>query len=309
MSLIAESPVTGHGFGLFEKSYNEHVAHAGLPSNGYIKMAYNDFIELSVEGGLIAAFLWLAFIFSYFLYSRKNNYSLFPLIALVAIQLSNFVFQAVPVFALLIVYLALPTPYSALSTESSMIKKSRGLLSSKVKPISISMAIIAFALLVHQVRFANAFYKTDKIEKQYTPTLSIPEYKKLEPALEGHAYLHEKLGDSYMKTKKIHKALNEFTTALGTMYTPELLVKSGFCYQLQNKYDSSLYYYRLAHNIEPFKFATQHLILRLYEQKKDTGNIIKTATTIVNMPVKVENPRAYQLKTYAQNTINKILQQ
>ena len=52
--VIRERPLTGTGFGLFEKTYNQFVAQHELPSNGQVNMAYNDLIELSIEGGIIA---------------------------------------------------------------------------------------------------------------------------------------------------------------------------------------------------------------------------------------------------------------
>jgi O-antigen ligase len=307
IDLIEQSPVTGSGFGLFEKNYNEHVANTGSASNGYVKMAYNDFIELSVDGGIIATLLWIAFIVTYIFYCRRNDYSIFPLLSLIIIQLSNFVFQAAPVFALLIVYLALPTTYGHTAKAPSTLPLSnRRVLFYTRKGLAALATVIAAILFIHHVRFAHAFYKVNKVEKQYTAQLAIPEYQQLEDAVYDNAYLHEKAGDAYMKTRQIKKALKEYQAGLQTIYPPSLLIKSGFCYQLQKEYDSSLHYYRLAQNIEPYKYATRHVILRLFEQKKDTANIITTAKDIVNMPVKMESPAVYKMKSYAQNTINKI---
>lgn len=61
LGLIYKKPITGYGFGEFEKEYNMYAAQKLSPVNDHVITAYNDIIELGVEGGLIAIILWLAF--------------------------------------------------------------------------------------------------------------------------------------------------------------------------------------------------------------------------------------------------------
>ncbi|MDI3322531.1 O-antigen ligase family protein [Pinibacter soli] len=108
IQLILQKPISGYGIGMFEKEYNFFIAQHNNPSNDYVNMPYNDFLEFGVEGGIIAILLWFVFVVSVIYYRYKKNYSLLPVIAFLIIEITNFGFQAIPVFALFLLYCLLP---------------------------------------------------------------------------------------------------------------------------------------------------------------------------------------------------------
>ena len=73
----------------------------------------------------------------------------------------------------------------------------------------------------------------------------------------------------------------------------------------QNNYDSSIYFYKLVQNMEPYKISPRMSILKLYQQKGDISNVTRTAREIVNMPVKIVSEKAIKIRAYAMSLLNK----
>ena len=73
IEMIEHKPIAGVGYGLFERNYNiqqidklrEQSFNADVPaSSNYIKMAYNEFLQHAIEGGLIGCCLIVALFLS-----------------------------------------------------------------------------------------------------------------------------------------------------------------------------------------------------------------------------------------------------
>ncbi|RXK86052.1 O-antigen ligase family protein [Filimonas effusa] len=305
LAMVLNQPWKGSGFGLFEKAYNLYVVEHGFRSGGYINIAYNDFIEIWAEGGLVALILWSAFLITYSLWAFRRKYSLFPVMALVIIQSVNFAFQAAPVFALLLMSMACPLPVNARHKQVSKTSVPGETQFLFPKNIVILGMLLALMIGISQIKVTKALHQLNEITASKGTTY-ISKLKQLETTLNDQTCFHEKFGDAWLAKGNPQKANEEYRKALETSARPPVLVKYGYSFQVQNNYDSSLYYYRIAQKIEPFKFITRLIILRMYEQKRDTLNIKAEAEDILNMPVKIESDRVDHIKQYAQNILSKI---
>jgi hypothetical protein len=300
IGLIAEKPLLGHGFGMFQKEYNLFVAGHGLPSNGHVNMAYNDFLELGVEGGLVAVLIWCTFLFAAIRAAiKRNSRLLLPLIAFVFVQLVNFGFQAIPVFALFLVYVGLSiVPIIGKSPKEQTQPSKVG-----TGDYIYWILLLAPLLLLHQISLANAFYKSNEIAKNYLPSDAIAAFGKLDNQLGHQATFHEAFGDAYFKTTDYGPAIQQYVLAAQTSSTPEIFSKTGYCYELQKNYDSSIYYYNMVQAMEPYRYAPRMALLKLYQQKGDTTLALQKAKEIMALPIKVESEKVDRMRAYAQNLI------
>jgi O-antigen polymerase len=304
LQLIATKPLTGFGFGQFEKEYNLFVANNNLPSNDHVFMPYNDFLELAVEGGLVAVVLWSSFLVSLLYSFRKNKPAILIVLCFIIIQLTNFGFQAIPVFALFLLYGGcLPINYSLTSNKNMPPKK---LTIIPISIVSYTFLIGQLLLLYKLFSIARDFKQSTIISEQYTPQQATEEYELLSNTLHFSSSYHEKYADAFFKNNNYAAAKNQLLQALQTSSNPNVLGKIGWCYGKQQQYDSAAYYFKIIEKLQPYKFAPRMAMLQLYQQQKDTIMIKQKAQELINMPVKIPSAEVSKMKEYANKIMNDI---
>jgi len=304
--LFSAKPIFGHGFGQFERVYNLHTASKNLPVNDHVNMAYNDFLELSVEGGIIFLAAWA---FTLFLLTRNVKEKGDPLdvmmtVAFIVASLINFEIQAIPVYFLFLVY-------SVLASQPDTWK--RITFSPPPKTLQFMQRGTALILLggsaflfLNVFSLMKAFDKQADILEAKQIRKSIPAFNELKPTLYGYASFHEAYGTSLMRLKQYNEAIHQFNLALGVSSGIDLLTKTGYCYQQIGNFDSSEYYLKIAQKIQPHRFYPRLVLLHLYEKQKNTPLMLSTARTIVDQPVKVRSNAVYEIKQYAKHIVDSI---
>lgn len=122
--LIQEKPLKGYGYGLFERTYNlkqaeyfqkEKASPAETQNARHVFMCYNDFLEQSIEGGVISGifYLLLLIVAATTAIRLKNYYLLAVIINIIWMSSCNFTIQNVPLMFILLLVLA------QLATDSS----------------------------------------------------------------------------------------------------------------------------------------------------------------------------------------------
>jgi hypothetical protein len=296
VELFLHHPAIGVGLGQFEKEYNAGVARFGLPSRDHVNMAYNDFLELAVEGGLVAVAFWMTFLILAIRKFKNDSASLSIIISFIIVQLTNFGFQAFPVFALFLIYMAYP-PFK----QKSETCFTRPVLSLPIvaSPFFATCLFIGFFLFIRLVSIANAFHQTSLIHSQDLGEQDLEEYRRFSTTLDFSSNYHESYGDLYMQRKNYRVALWEYQSALKTASRPNILGKCGWCYGQLHQYDSAAYYFGIIEKLQPYKYAPRFALLKLYEQKKDTTSIKIKAKEIIAMPIKVPSTELNSIKAEA----------
>ncbi len=303
LALIARKPLTGQGFGLFERQYNLFAAENKFPGNDHVNMPYNDFLELGIEGGLIAPLLWLAFLISAGIESRKNKGSLSVLLAFAIIQLTNFGFQAIPAFVLFLLYIAWADRAPVVAKSNAGPIATVPLAGTRLAPVRLPglafVSFLVFLLLLRQLNLAKAFHQRAEIAANDPTGEAIDAYRDLGPQLNGFSAYHESFGDAWLQLKQYKPALAEYLAAAQKSSLPALLIKCGYCYQQQKQYDSSEYYYSIVRDMQPARFSPRMALLNLYRQKGDTPRMLCEAKEIVGLPVRSESLQVTEMKADA----------
>jgi O-antigen ligase len=320
LHLIAEKPWSGYGFGMFEKEYNWYAASTGSEANDHVSMAYNDFLELAVEGGIPACILYLAFLVSLFLLCWKipeKRMFISVILAILIIQLTNFGFQAIPVMALLLVYAALAaapvfkeTPLAATGSKKGK-KLTAELLPSPVyskwwvRLLAGTSGLALCALLFLQDSYVMiGYYRKQAIsQSELPPEERLVQLQGLYRMLQASPSYYEYFGDLQFLLYHPEYAVRSYKLALTRSSDPELLLKTGYCYQRLSVYDSSEYYFKLARGLQPHRFMPRLRLLQLYAEKQDTTSLLQTANSILQMPVKVRSNKVSEIQQLARSAI------
>lgn len=311
IDLFLEKPLFGHGFGQFEKEYNRYIILQPNKNNDHVNMPYNDFLELGVEGGLVAIVLWGLFLIGLCMYAierKTSSYSIFSLIAaFLAIQLTNFGIQAIPVMVLFLLYsglfriphLLVNTPKEDLTEqELSSIKPSRW-----QKAHAFGLLALSLVIFISSFNLMSAFYENwiiSKTKNQY----QLMAYRELGKRLYGYPMFHENYGDALLTAGGIPEALQQYKSALKNTSTPGILVKTAFCFRKLKNYDSSESYYLSVEKMQPYKFSHKLSLLNLYQEMGDITKSKLKAYEIKKMIPKVPSLRVEAIKRYADSVLN-----
>lgn len=317
--MIAAKPLTGYGFGMFEREYNLFAASRKMPVNDHVNMAYNDFIELAFEGGIPALLLYAGFLVAWWMDCRKRAYSrmfISVIISFAVVQLTNFGFQAVPAMALLLLYAGLsPVPVRAVDPAPIRSKKK---IEGAVLPAPIPVytqwwqrsltglagLLLSFLLFLQATLVTNGFYnKTLIIRSGAGAAEKLDQLYGQYFKLRSSASFYESCGDIFLGLQQPEDAIRHYRNALKRSSEPDLLAKTGYCYQLVSGYDSSRYFYQLASDLQPHRFTPKLRLMQLYAERTDTSSMLNTAVIILKMPVKVRSKKVTEIRQLAKSVI------
>jgi O-antigen ligase len=300
LPLIAEKPIFGHGFGQFEKDYNFFVSAKPLPSVDHVNMPYNDLLELAVEGGICAVLLWGIFLVVMVRFAIRNNRPWIPILAFIIIQFVSFGIQAIPVFALLCIYISTEIGGDLQVHNRSWFARIRRPVRSLV---FYALPLVGFFLGLRQLKLAKAFYENSVIERTYSASEAVVAFSELDEQLNGYQRYQEAYGDACLHLGGFRTALAHYLAAAGVCSEPGVLSKCGYCYELEKKYDSSRYYYTLVQNMRPDLVGPRMALLNLYRREGDSALIRQKASEIAGMRVKVKNLRSDTMQLIARKIL------
>jgi len=158
--MITSKPVFGYGSGLFERNYNIYQSNYFKSVYGsdreranadHVNMAYNEYIEQSINGGIVGLIFYLS-ILGYLVWmavKQKDGEVISITIAIVLMGFSNFIVQAIPVWLIFLTYLA-----------SMSVQENKIAVSIRKLPVGILVvcSVFGIGLICENVKFFDAQY-------------------------------------------------------------------------------------------------------------------------------------------------------
>lgn len=326
LAMVAKSPLTGCGYGNFERAYNlEQAAFfasgqgtaAAQWGAGHIQMAYNECIEHAAEGGIAGLLFFVLFIL---LLCRAGmpacraatasvketvtaprvllpGMTAFAAVLVFALMgMVNFSLSAIPVCAVLVTYAAIlaalaPHPAGTVRIPAVWVK-------------GLGMAGMAAGLVVAgaAVRQAGTQYQL-KRALVLARTGNLPAAANLLDEL-GMAERHTE--NYYQLMARLELAHKNFAAALalyhaagGYVSTPELYEQKGNCLSALAQYPLALAAYDTALYIQPNRFTPRVLKMQACMRMKDTAHALALAADILRLPVKIPSARITRYKAEA----------
>jgi O-antigen ligase len=335
LQMIADRPVTGYGYGLFEPNYNLYQAkyfesgkatQQEIENSAYVKMAYNEPLENTVEGGIIGLLFFLGVLVSlvvtYFKQSvneticqsanvpmkMQNKYfqdqavAFAGVCAFTVMSLVNFTIQAIPVMGLFMMYAAL---ISAPSQFQKKEKKNR-----PVASITLGIFLVVIALYFGITRAGTGMAQlklknTVSLRKQDNTGKTLAVMKSLEPQLATSEGYQQQYGKALMANEQYTQALVQFGEAARYTSLPDLYMNISRCYEKLGDTMKAENNYRLAMNIQPSRFAPRYALMQLYLRTGNMGKAEDMAKGIIQLKPKVPSKEVEFYKREALKLVQK----
>ena len=314
---ISNDPLFGSGIGRFRGALaEEQISYFGSGASNQEQLladnptfAFNEFIELTVETGIVGLILFLIIIFYAFksstAASKRYNIGMLGLIAIIVASMLSYPFSIVPNIFSLCFYLALA--FGAESHNKAFDPQNSG---KYLKLITPSLYVISAICLIYFLSVKVPAYKT--WEKAHELDLKEARSKlalltKIKPALKNDPDYCANFG-AVLSIQGLYKASNEMLDlAEHKILNESILLFQGNNFEKLDQLDSAAIFYKKATLLTPVKLYPKYRLFNLYS-KYDAVLATEIANQIINQPIKVKSPVTdmikYQANTYLrkQNT-------
>ncbi len=314
--MIVEQPL-GHGYGLFEKHYNQRQAEYFMENGGtdterrtatFTCMAYNDYLEHGVDGGIIG----MAFLIGFYTLTirravkQRDKISAATLAAFAVMSLVNFVTTGIQTWLLVICVVSMiqkplppPSPigrephsdnFCAMASSTLKRKKRLGFICVAVPSITGGEALALFFVISMTMSQVGLKKLSDRLKAGER----IPDSEFA--VLEGSIYSSE----AYWRTRAMNAMQNGDCTA-AMMHTekalqlssnPSALVMLSQCRLQQKDTIGAVRNLETACYIRPSLLYPKLYLMRLYAKFGDMGKALSMAGDILSTQAKVDNEEA-----------------
>ncbi|MFW5700172.1 MAG: O-antigen ligase family protein [Cyclobacteriaceae bacterium] len=315
---IKETPLLGQGYGSFYSQYNNWQADwfADQPDEkdgpkamlaGNVKFAYNEYLEIFTEVGLIGLVLFVIFIglIIYYLLNRSSELNhngivlLSSLLAILAGSFLSYPLFSLSTYILLILWLALAAGQHP-AIEVFKIPK----ISSLTMLVLISILTVFFIkreyskyLAYQDLKFATYFMETQSYE------VAIREFEKLYPVLHHDG--------SYLQHYGKALSLGNQPTASNEMLHQAMVFNSdiflyttmGDNYKALNEHDKAENAYQQAIDMVPHKFFAPYLLAKLYHENGNAEKAEKMANELLIKEIKIPSTAIEEIKQEMKNIL------
>lgn len=315
--MVRDEPMFGFGFGQFEKHYNLYQANYFKNGKGtftekryadHVNMAYNEFLQQGVIGGLIGALFFSGIVVWALLipYRRKKETLDNPdqkpfdgaysgMVCFTIMGLFNFTQQAIPVMALFVIFLAL-----------LMKQQQHHDTEKRNKPLIYVIACFLLALCMGLL--ANTIYtaKNEMTLKSLVLHRSndTKKWEALAVKLTNNKDFWINYGNMNFKAHNYAEALEKYQMAQKLCSEKSLLLKTAFCHQQLGNIEEAINHYQLLRNMQPNWLQPKYQLLKIYEQQSDTLKTIAQATEILAVVPKVKSTKSNRYQNYARSILN-----
>ena len=266
-TMIANKP-QGHGYGMFEKHYNlrqaEHFASCQASASernnaGFVAMAYNDYLEQGVEGGVIGMAFYIGFLFliAFTAHHQHDRETLAIAAAFAVMALFNFVYTAIQPWLLLLCYGAITAANSTVPVSSPRFME---------MPAAIICLCLTLALLWHESAKTTAQLRLTK------PYAVLSGGGSTDAALmesicndigTSEAYL-KSMALANMRADRPGKAISYVDRAMEYSSAPELFYMKASCLKKDGKPEDAATCIKTVTNMTPRSLRPKRWLMRYY---------------------------------------------
>ena len=325
-SMIAEHPM-GCGYGLFPKHYNlqqaeyfheEHGTETERRNASFIYMAYNDFLEHGVEGGVIGM-LFLAGFYAIFTKRSMDAAGKSPSLtglpspakrgrnevkggkrqlmagvglfsAFAVMSLVNFVVAGIQTWLLVVCCAAVVAAGGSGRTgESEEAVGGHSLLLQRL----VSVALVVFVLMLSVItgRMTYAQYHLGRIEERMSAGEAVNDsvFADLEKNIYSSEAFWRLRAHGLMRTGDYGQATLCIDNAMRYTAAPQLCYMAHRCLSELGCEADGIGYINEVYHTQPTLLLPKLILMRFYDSKGDTVTAMKYANEIVNTEAKVSD--------------------
>ena len=332
---IAEKPLFGHGLGRFEAEYNNWQAEYFMEhpeemngtkgwGAGNTKYAFNEFLEIGSEVGIVGLLLFcgsigFVIITSHLLHEpptndlRSNNNiiitkrqltiffipSFFSFLFILAISFPLYSLPTYIIFFLLTGALSAHEKQYAIKWQAS---RQASALIAIISTVFAIVAIVSLRKIPHYKTWCDAIYKYEI--GNYTNANS--EYRKCLPKLSYEGLIWQQYGKSLQMSDQNQKAIDMLENAKLLSSDQVLYTTMGESYRKTKQYKKAESYFQFSLYMQPNKLYPQYLLAKLYVETGEKQKAIARANKILNSDAKIESIAVEEIKLEMKKLIMKV---
>lgn len=322
--IIRDKPVSGHGYGQFAAHYMNYQAdyfrqnrgsdEASIAGNNIY--AFNEFLRISSETGIIGLFLSLAVLFCAICRKLREDISVSGriliytaragIIAIIVFGCFSYPGEILPIKMNLVLFLAViaklqkPTIFlNKIRTKNNPPRRT-----SRNKRNFKKIIVILFIVLMYfPVRHLNKLYSANKEWRNayilyqvagYDACLN--DYRKAYPQLRNDGDFLVNYGKALSMAGKHEKAIEILDEAQDYLSNTIVYTALGDSYKASKQYKLAEQAYRHAWYMIPSRFYPKYLLAKLYDETGQQVKAVAIAKELLNKEVKIESKAIEEIK-------------
>ncbi len=305
--IIKEKPILGHGYNSFTSTYtigqsNYFQENPNDNKNGLladdILFAYNDYIQIVIEYGVIGFIFFLAIVLLLVLKNNSETFSLIHSTAIVGILLcmaTSYPLRNGTIVIVMMIFVSLKSSY-----DRNIIFKVTVpvLLQKSILLISLS-SILVSGFMTYKVLNAeltwkqtcNQYFLDSDSENSYM------RYQSFLPVLKFDKYFLYHYGIMLAKWDRSQECINHFENNYLNCLDSKMLIVLGECYFSLNKTEQAEKYYKLAINTKPMLFYPRYKLFKIYQLTHRPLKALECAKQLSTMKIKVFSQTVLDIKS------------
>jgi O-antigen polymerase len=318
--LIKEKPVFGHGFNQFISVYNDKqinyfennpddIRNGWLARDG--SYAYNDFLQLTVELGVLGLFICL---FLLVLLIKRGNWksnnsqntlligSRAGIISMIVCGLFSYPFFVVQNLLLFFLF------------ASYISSKSEPLFNIKIQPFSQFSVLTISILLLFSIGGSKVqeYYCCTKRKKAHCYAEegnikdAVPIYEEIYPVLKSQSLFLFNYGSQLYNHNQSQKSINLLKSSIALQSSYDSYLNLAIEYEACKDWQNAERIYLKCSNLIPHRFLPKYRLFTIYKNEEDISKTIEMAKKIVNMDIKIYSPLVGNIKNEALNYLSKL---
>ncbi|WP_298487555.1 O-antigen ligase family protein [uncultured Maribacter sp.] len=320
-NIVADYPVFGVGFDRFMAHYMNYQASYflnDLASNevelaGNTRYAFNEFIQLIVENGLVGGVLLLLLIYGIVTIKiMSSNKEISYIIKSVLIGIGIFAsfsypMQILPVKCILVLLLALIANIDVQKKAIGLFMKKRIQIVYKISFLTCGVFLLFFGITTLK-KFTIGFKTWKEASYSFNNELyntSVKEYESVLTIFHNNGVFLEQYGQALGFNGQHEKALLFLALAEKHVNSNVQQTTLGDNFKRLTKYKDAEMAYVKASKMIPNLLYPNYLLAKLYNESGQKEKAIKMANKVLKMPVKIHSNAVTEINNEMKMIINK----
>jgi O-antigen ligase len=315
-NIIRDQPLTGVGYGRFRSVYNHYQADYFRGDHNIeeelladnVRMAYNDYIETTVETGILGLILFLCFLYFIFSSLKFKNTLLIAFIAPIVVSsvlsLITYPLNTIPSKILFFFFAGVVSVESVRSGISTYNIKIRRLAAIPILLISLSISVRQTAKYFEYDEWLFAYKSLvngqTEISEEYFG--NIQDHLKYE--LRFSAFYAQCL----YYNNKYDKVIEYLNGVKSKVPEPEIFLLLGNSYEKKSQTNEALKSYEEASYMVPGRILPKYYLAKLHYGEGMKEKADSVARIIMDMKIKVQSDTTFSLIKEIEELYNKNIQ-
>lgn len=304
LNMIAEKP-SGYGYGLFEKNYNltqaeyferGEYSRTEKRNADFIYMAYNDYLEHGIEGGIIGmVFLGVFYCFTIRKAIRnKRTEDTAVTIAFAVMSLTNFVYSSILPWLLFVCYAAFCNSTTTNKSEDTK---------NKVPDMIVVSALLVLTILltyktISMTKAQYQLYRIETIRKEKKAT-DDKSYADIEHDISTSEAFWNSRASNYMANKDFKNAVTAIHKARLYSSAPQLFYKERQCQMFLENTDSATRLLTTLSYMLPRNLELKHELMLSHYMYGDSILSLHYANDILTTNIKKRSSKTQSIINHA----------